>query len=86
MNGLAFRQKIMENAFLRKKSIPFVFYTGLVSQEMVNEAYDMEVQGFYQKAKSYEGVKDQLYSILIYWRQCLHPNKDIEGGKSGAVN
>ncbi len=77
MNGLAFRQKIQEDEYLRKKSIPFIFYTGLVSQEMVNEAYDLNVQGFYQKAKSYEGVKDQLYSILIYWKQCLHPNREL---------
>jgi len=77
MDGLSFRKNICENEFLRKKSIPFVFYTGLVSQEMVNEAYDMDVQGFYLKAKSYEGVKDQLQSILRYWSQCLHPNRDL---------
>jgi CheY-like chemotaxis protein len=77
MNGLEFRKKIIDNEFLRRKSIPFVFYTALVSQEMVNEAYDLTVQGFYEKARSYEGVRSQLYAILNYWNQCLHPNRDL---------
>ena len=76
LNGLALRKNIMNNEFLRRKSIPFVFYTGLVSQEIVNEAYELEVQGFYEKAKSYEGVKNQLLCMLMYWKNCLHPNTD----------
>ncbi len=77
MDGLAFRDGIMKNEYLRKKSIPFVFYTGVVSQEIVNIAYDLEVQGFYQKASSFEGIKEQLLSIFVYWKQCLHPNRKI---------
>jgi CheY-like chemotaxis protein len=77
MNGLEFRKKIVDTEYLRRKSIPFVFYTVLVSQEIVNEAYDLHVQGFYEKAKSYEGIKDQLHSILTYWKQCIHPNRNF---------
>lgn len=76
-DGLAFRQSIQENEHLRKKSIPFVFLTGMVSQEIINLAYDMDIQGFYRKASSFEGLKDQLLSIFVYWKQCLHPNRTI---------
>src|SRR5215217_5268148 len=50
INGLAFRKSICAQERLRKKSIPFIFFTGLVSPDIINEAYDMQVQGFYQKA------------------------------------
>ena len=73
-DGLALRDRIMKNEYLRKKSIPFIFFTGMVSQDIINTAYDLEVQGFYQKAFSYQGIKDQLLAIFIYWKHSLHPN------------
>lgn len=74
LNGLSFRRKISETERIRRKSIPFVFFTGAVSQELVNEAYDLTVQGFYQKPSSYAELKRQLEHIYLYWRDCLHPN------------
>lgn len=78
-NGLAFRKGICDNEVLRRKSIPFIFYTSAVSIDIVNEAYDMYVQGFIQKADSYGGIKEQLSAVMVYWRHCLHPNKELEG-------
>src|SRR3954470_14768617 len=49
MNGLEFRKSVTENEFLRKKSIPFLFYTAAVSPQIINEAYDLTVQGFFEK-------------------------------------
>lgn len=77
INGLAFRRAILDDDYLRKKSIPFVFYTGAVSLDIINEAYEMHVQGFYEKATSYTGVKEQISHILVYWRDCLHPNREL---------
>ncbi len=77
-DGLAFRRKIIGYDYLRRKSIPFVFFTEVVSQEIVNIAYDLDVQGFYQKAKSYGGLRDQLLTIFVYWKQSLHPDRMIE--------
>lgn len=76
INGLAFRKTILIDDFLRKKSIPFVFFTGAVSMEIINEAYEMQVEGFYEKAKSYAEVKEQLSVIMRYWQYCLHPNTE----------
>lgn len=78
LDGLSFRKNICKNPELRKKSIPFIFLTGIVSVNIVNEAYDLDVQGFYQKAGTYERLKEQLLTICIYWKHCLHPNKDIK--------
>ena len=76
LNGLAFRKAIMENDYLRRKSIPFLFFTAVVSMDIVNEAFDLQVQGFIQKAASYGGVKEQLSAVIVYWQHCLHPNKE----------
>jgi len=74
MNGLEFRDAINENYYLRKKSIPFIFLTAAVSQEIIDEAYDMTVQGFVEKPKQFDELKKLLETILSYWATCLHPN------------
>lgn len=74
MNGLELHKAIAENDFLRKKAIPFVFLTTAANASLVNQAYFQSVQGFYQKASTYEGLKRQIQSILDYWQGCLHPN------------
>ncbi len=75
MNGLEFRKVINTTPFLRRKAIPFVFLTAYVTPQIVNEAYDLDVQGFYRKENNYEALKEQLLSICIYWQRCLHPNR-----------
>jgi len=74
MNGLEFRNTINENDFLRKKSIPFIFLTVAASQEIVDEAYDLTVQGFLKKPTNFEDLKKKLDCIVSYWASCLHPN------------
>lgn len=75
MNGLEFRKSIHSNPFLRRKTIPFIFLSAFATPQIVNEAYDLDVQGFYQKESSFQALKEQLLSICIYWQRCLHPNK-----------
>ncbi len=74
MNGIELHKAIADNDFLRKKAIPFVFLTTAANASLVNQAYFQSVQGFYQKASTYEGLRKQLQSILDYWQGCLHPN------------
>lgn len=74
MNGLEFRDAINDNDYLRKKSIPFVFFTAAVSQEIVDEAYDLTVQGFIEKPRIYDDLKKTLVHVIGYWSTCLHPN------------
>ena len=75
LNGVEFKRKIDSNPQLRRKSIPFVFYSTSVDQKTVNEAYtQMTVQGFFQKKNSYSELKETIKLILDYWNDCLHPN------------
>ncbi|RZJ29812.1 MAG: response regulator [Flavobacterium sp.] len=74
MNGLELRNAINHNETLRKRSIPFVFFTAAVSKEIVSEAYDLTVQGFLQKPYTYGELRDTLHKTIEYWSICLHPN------------
>ena len=74
-NGIEFKKQIDEDPELRKKSIPFVFYSTSVNQATVNEAYTkMTVQGFFQKKESFQEIKANIKLILEYWKACKHPN------------
>ena len=74
--GTQFKYEIDADPQLRKKSIPFIFYSTSVDQETVNEAYiGMTVQGFFMKGNSYKEVKEVVKVIMEYWKYCSHPNK-----------
>jgi response regulator RpfG family c-di-GMP phosphodiesterase len=74
-NGIEFKKQIDEDKELRRKSIPFVFYSTSINQETVNEAYTkMTVQGFFQKKENYQEIKSNINLILDYWKTCKHPN------------
>ena len=73
--GIEFKRQIDEHPSLRKKSIPFIFYSTSVNQATVNEAYTkMTVQGFFQKKHRHEEVKRDIKLMLDYWHECRHPN------------
>jgi response regulator RpfG family c-di-GMP phosphodiesterase len=74
-SGTEFKKQIDADPQLRKKSIPFIFYSTSVNQDTVNEAYTkMTVQGFFQKSSKYEEMKHTIKMILDYWGVCKHPN------------
>jgi len=73
--GIEFKRQIDKDPFLRKKSIPFIFYSTSVDQATVNEAYtEMTVQGFFRKKNRYDEIKKDIKLILEYWQECRHPN------------
>ena len=76
MSGLELRRKINESDFLRKKSIPFVFFSTSENIDAVREAYDLTVQGYFVKSPLYDEIVQQLKLIIEYWIACRHPNKD----------
>jgi CheY-like chemotaxis protein len=74
-NGIDFKRDVDENPELRKKSIPFLFFSTAASQKNVDEAYtEMVVQGFFKKEFSYDRMKEMLRTIFDYWTLCKHPN------------
>ena len=75
MDGLELRQQIEQDPGLRKKSIPFIFMTYPMVEHLVEEAYELTIQGLFEKKTRYEDWKQQLQDILRYWTECQHPKR-----------
>lgn len=74
-NGLQFKHDIDANPTLRRKSIPFIFYSTTANKADVAEAFEtLTVQGFFKKGNDYNEAKEQLIKIMQYWECCEHPN------------
>lgn len=73
MDGLRLREEINNDEHLRKKSIPFIFFSTAASDSQVARAYQMTVQGFFLKANTFQETKETLDIIFKYWRKCKHP-------------
>ncbi len=74
LNGFALRNKIMEDAELHSKCIPYLFLTTASNQKTVTEAYSVYVQGFFVKQESMQKVENQLRIIMDYWKLCIAPH------------
>ena len=74
MDGLSLRKIINQEEYLRRKSIPFVFFTTAASTRQIREAYDLTVQGFFLKEPSFIETEKTFRIILEYWDKCKHPN------------
>lgn len=75
MDGLALRSALNEHEFLRKKSIPFVFFSTTAANDAVTKAYELTVQGFFVKPSTFNELTTVLTLMLQYWQICKHPNK-----------
>ena len=74
MNGLQFREHIDADEKLRRKSIPFIFFTTSGNKLSIEKAYDMTVQGYFTKENTFNTIKETLKLIVDYWTKCKHPN------------
>lgn len=74
LDGLKLRAQINQDEKLKRKSIPFIFFSTSATDEQVRHAYDLTVQGFFLKGKSYADIRQKFQHILSYWSECIHPN------------
>jgi CheY-like chemotaxis protein len=74
MNGLQLRRKINEEEKLRRKSIPFIFFSTAATGAQVDLAYDLMVQGFFIKEQDFTSAQATFKMIVDYWSKCRHPN------------
>jgi CheY-like chemotaxis protein len=73
VNGLDLKRSIDADPELRKKSIPFIFFSTSAMAGIVREAYEMCVQGFFIKGQNLEELEKTLRVILEYWMRCEQP-------------
>jgi CheY-like chemotaxis protein len=74
MDAFMLREEIIKDEYLRKKAIPYVFLSDYADPSSINRAYELEVQGFFEKENSLHHFQQVMKNILEYWKKCKHPN------------
>jgi CheY-like chemotaxis protein len=74
MNGIELKKAIEANDELRKRAIPFVYYSTSGEKSIVDKAFSLQVQGFFVKANSLNEMRQCFRIIFDYWRISRHPN------------
>ena len=74
LNGMELREKIHNNEDLRRKSIPYLFFSTSAEQQHVVDAYSRSIQGFFVKSNDYQKIKNTIVKIVDYWQECESPH------------
>lgn len=74
LNGIELREKVYNNEELRRKSIPYLFFTTSAEQKHVIDAYSKSIQGFFIKPAGFTELKAVIKKIVEYWQECVSPN------------
>jgi hypothetical protein len=72
------RKIILDDERLRKKSIPFIFYTTSINANEIDLAYELTVQGYFKKPSDLHDMKTTLKMLYDYWCVCRHPNNKYD--------
>jgi CheY-like chemotaxis protein len=72
--GFEIRKIIAADPMLLKKCIPYIFFTTNVSPMAVEEAYNLSVQGLFQKPANFDEWKELIRNMVVYWKDCISPN------------
>lgn len=73
MTGLELRQAIQEDEELRRRCIPFVFISNPIP--VIEQAFDLTVQGFFEKKDNRQQQEQELSLIFNYWQTSFRPNR-----------
>ncbi|HWJ89538.1 MAG TPA: response regulator [Flavisolibacter sp.] len=75
MTGLELKARINETECIRKKNIPFIFFTTNPGHTVVAEAFEMNAQGYFVKPSTLDGIKEVIRKIVDYWGTGLLPQQ-----------
>ena len=68
MNGLLFKKAINEDGSIRKRKIPFVFMSTIKENNLVESAYNLSAQGYFEKPNDSNSLKEIATAIIMYWK------------------
>ena len=74
MNGFELREKILKEASMSDKTIPFIFWSTTASEAQVKQAYELSAHGFFIKGRTFRELKEELGEIVRYWTMSLAPH------------
>jgi len=73
VSGTELRAMILADPVINLKSIPFIFFTTIKSNDTVVEAYKGYIQGYFRKSKTYSDYTQTIKGIMDYWTTSLTP-------------
>ena len=74
VDGHELMTKLQNSQDLRLRSIPYVFVTAAVPEEVLVDAYANSTQGFFVKPLNYDELENIIKCIVEYWRRCASPS------------
>lgn len=72
-NGFELKKKVFDNEELRMKCIPFLMLSTSSASKSVVEAYSLNVQGYFIKPNSVQGIKEMFDIVVKYWSISQRP-------------
>ena len=76
-NGFELRRRILEKTELKYKSVPFIFWSNVASEQQIQQAYDLPAQGFFIKPSNFDELCTEFEVIIDYWQQSKHPKRVV---------
>jgi len=73
LNGFELRESIYKIPSLCKRCMPYIFLTTGITKEHITKAFELPLQGFFEKPSSFPDYKKLIYDIVVYWKHCLAP-------------
>lgn len=74
MNGIDLKKQIEADPELKRKTIPFIFYTSVGRETEVNAAFlEANVHGYFNKEADYNLMKQDIKLIVDYWNRSQRP-------------
>ncbi|KQS27909.1 response regulator [Dyadobacter sp. Leaf189] len=74
LSGFELREKLNNDAELKLKCIPYLYFTTALNHKVVIDAYSTSAQGFFVKPNNFDELRDTLRVIMDYWTKCAAPN------------
>ena len=75
IDGYSLKKIIQDEPELNDKCIPFLFISTDASSKSISQAYKLSVQGIFKKPVSYSQWKEIVHHIVLYWTDCMSPNR-----------
>lgn len=73
LNGFELKKKIFDNEEIRFKCVPFLMLSTCGASKSILEAYSLNVQGYFIKPNSIQGIKDMFEIVVKYWSISQRP-------------
>lgn len=73
MNGFELKKLIFDNEEIRLKCIPFLMLSTSGASKSVLEAYSLNVQGYFIKPTTINGIKEMFDTVIKYWSLSQRP-------------